>query len=301
MKTYNIYNKVSAAIAATLMLSLTSCVKDDIYETSHPEYGKLTITPDWSNRGNGIDVPAKWCCFIKDDAQMTRATETTSGNTQDYYGEETTATHTPDRLFAPGVYTLLTYNPTADINVNGTTATAIYTGSHNIEWFFTDIQSVAIDGDRDYDLKATMRQQVRQLSIVMEAEGDAIDRIIGIDATLSGVASTLDFAANTYGTPTTMPLSFRKSDDGKKWIAVTRLLGVTDQPKDLTATIHFADDNPQPITVTSDITQSLDGFNDGKPVPLALGTKIVTSTTESGVTAVIEKWQQLDGWDVDAY
>ena len=74
-------------MAAAVLLS--SCVKDTLYDTPHPDYGKIAVTADWSVRGEGIDIPATW-------------TVTMGG----YTGTETSATHTPDHLFAPGSYTL---------------------------------------------------------------------------------------------------------------------------------------------------------------------------------------------------
>lgn len=79
-------------MAAAVLLS--SCVKDTLYDTPHPDYGKIAVTADWSARGEGIDIPATWTV--------------TMGN---YTGTETSATHAPDHLFAPGSYTLAVWNP----------------------------------------------------------------------------------------------------------------------------------------------------------------------------------------------
>ena len=91
-------------MAAAVLLS--SCVKDTLYDTPHPDYGKIAVTADWSARGEGIDIPATWTVTMGD-----------------YTGTETSATHAPDHLFAPGSYTLAVWNPTEGITVNGTTAT----------------------------------------------------------------------------------------------------------------------------------------------------------------------------------
>ena len=91
-------------MAAAVLLS--SCVKDTLYDTPHPDYGKIAVTADWSARGEGIDIPATWTVTMGD-----------------YTGTETSATHAPDHLFAPGSYTLAVWNPAEGITVNGTTAT----------------------------------------------------------------------------------------------------------------------------------------------------------------------------------
>ena len=49
-------------MAAAVLLS--SCVKDTLYDTPHPDYGKIAVTADWSARGEGIDIPATWTVTI---------------------------------------------------------------------------------------------------------------------------------------------------------------------------------------------------------------------------------------------
>ena len=63
------------AAAATALLT-ASCVKDTLYNTPHPNHGKITVTADWSTRGEGIDIPATWTIAMGD-----------------YTGTETAATH----------------------------------------------------------------------------------------------------------------------------------------------------------------------------------------------------------------
>ncbi len=48
------------ALAAALLVAATlaSCgEKGPTYNTDHPEHGKITLTTDWSQRGEGIDIP----------------------------------------------------------------------------------------------------------------------------------------------------------------------------------------------------------------------------------------------------
>ena len=104
MKTNSIYK--TSLLAAALLLSATSCVKDELHDTPHPNTGKITVTADWTDRGDGVDIPAEW-------------TVTMGG----YTGTETGTTHTPDYLFAPGNYTIVAYNIPENITISGTTAT----------------------------------------------------------------------------------------------------------------------------------------------------------------------------------
>ena len=281
-------------MAAAVLLS--SCVKDTLYDTPHPDYGKIAVTADWSARGEGIDIPATWTVTMGD-----------------YTGTETSATHAPDHLFAPGSYTLAVWNPAEGITVSGTTATvAAATGNragtdafvNNAPgWFFTYTEQLSIEKDKDYPLTAAMKQQVRELTLMIEPAGDAADRIESIGGTLSGAAGTLDFATGTHGTPSEVELHFTKiteGDDAGKWMATVRLLGIAGDAQRLTATLSYTDGNPQPTSLNSDLTSALNGFNDGKTAPLTLGGTIAETPGEAGFTGEITDWETVDGGGVDA-
>ena len=288
MKTTTRYTTTMLTLA--LLLTLGGCVKDELHDTPHPDTGSIAVTADWSDRGEGVDIPAEW-------------TVTMGG----YTGTETGATHSPDYLFAPGSYTLAVYNPADGITVSGTTATVAAADGSFITgipgWFFTSVQAVAIAADTDYSLTAVMHQQVRELTLVIEPAGDAADRIESIGGTLSGAAGTLDFATGTHGTPSEVKLHFTKitsGDDAGKWMATVRLLGIAGDAQRLTATLTYTDGNPQPTSLISDLTAALDGFNDGKTAPLTLGGTIAETPGEAGFTGEITDWEKVDGGNVDA-
>ena len=288
------YIPILAAAAAALLAA--SCVKDTLYNTPHPDHGKIAVTADWSARGEGIDIPATWTVTLGD-----------------YTGTETSATHAPDHLFAPGSYTLAVWNPAEGIIVSGTTATvAAATGNragtdafvnNTPEWFFTYTQQVAIEKDKDYPLTAAMKQQVRELTLVVEPTGDAAGRITEIEASLSGVAGTLDFATDTYGVVSNVVLPFTKiteGDDAGKWKATVRLLGVTGTEQLLTGEIRYAEGNPQPTTLKSDLTEALKEFNTKKPEPMTLGGTLVETPEEAEFSEFeITGWETGDEDDVN--
>ena len=280
MKTNSIYK--TSLLAAALLLSATSCVKDELHDTPHPDTGKITVTADWSDRGDGVDIPAEW-------------TVTMGG----YTGTESGETHAPDYLFNPGGYTLAAYNTPENITISGTTATI--TGTPG--WLFTSVQEVTIEADTDHDLTAVMRQQVRQLTLVIEPTGDAADRIASIEGSLSGAAGTLDFATGTYGAVSDVAMHFTRITDGSdagKWTATVRLLGIAGDTQRLTATLTYADGNPADTSLESDLTAALADFNADKTVPLTLGGTIAETPTEAGFTATIGDWEEVDCGDVNA-
>ena len=297
MKTDSIYK--TSLLAAALLLAATSCVKDELHDTPHPDTGKITVTADWIDRGDGVDIPAEWTVTMGD-----------------YTGTETGETHAPDYLFDPGSYTLAAYNIPENITVSGTIATVApdfnvragqkeeFQGlqvpfsatliSNAPGWLFTSVQEVTVEADTDYELTAAMHQQVRQLTLVIEPTGDAADRIESIEGSLSGAAGTLDFATGTYGAASDVALHFTKITEGEdagKWTATVRLLGITGNTQTLTATLTYADGNPADTGLESDLTAALADFNADKTVPLTLVGTIAETPAEAGVTATIEDWQ----------
>ena len=287
--------KIYTIILTALLLS--SCVKDTLYDTPHPDHGMISVTADWSARGEGIDIPATWTVAMGD-----------------YTGTETSATHAPDHLFDPGSYTLAVWNPAEGITVSGTTATvAAATGndagagafiSNAPGWLFTSVQQVLIEKDTDYPLTAAMKQQVRELTLVVEPTGDAAGRITEIVAHLTGAAGTLDFATDTYGAASNVVLPFTKITEGAdagKWKATVRLLGVTGTEQLLTGEIRYADGNPTPTTLKSDLTEALAAFNTGNGESLTLGGTLVETPEGMEVDgAGITGWEEVKGDDVNA-
>lgn len=286
MKTY----KLHIIILSAALSLLSACVKDELHDTPHPSHGAISVTADWTDRGEGVDIPAEWTVTMGD-----------------YTGTETGATHSPDYLFKPGGYTLAAYNIPEGITISGTTAAVNAADGGFIVntpgWLFSSVQEVAIEADTDYELTAVMHQQVRKLTLMIEPTGDAAERIESIVGTLSGAAGTLDFATGTYGTPSEVELHFTKitdGDDAGKWTATVRLLGIAGNLQRLTATLTYTDGNPQPTALESDLTEALADFNDGKTEPLTLGGTIAETPGEAGFTGEITDWETVDGGGVDA-
>lgn len=294
-----IFNFSSALLAASL---LCSCVKDTLYDTPHPDYGMIAISADWSALNESIDIPASWTITMGD-----------------YTGIETSATHAPDHLFAPGNYTLAVWNPAKGISVNGTSAN-VATSTVSIDmsnkdnmdtfidnapaWFFSYVQKVTIEKDKDYLFTVPMKQQVRELTLIIEPTGDAANRITEITALLTGAAGTLDFATDTYGEPSNVALPFTKITDGidaGKWCATVRLLGITGSKQLLKGKIRYAEGNPMPTTLESDLSEALKDFNTRKTEPLTLGGALVETPEETEFSGFeITGWKLVTGESTDA-
>lgn len=281
-----------AAFVSLAVMAFTSCVKDELHDTCHPDTGKIAVTADWTARGPGIATPPSWNIAMGD-----------------YTGTETDETHAPDHLFVPGDYTLIAYNPATDITVSGTTATVATTADGLLSptpgWLFTSVQEVTIEADHDYAFTARMLQQVRQLTLTIMPIGDSAERMTSMECTLTGVAGSMDFATNTYGDESTVPLHFTKITEGENagaWTVTVYLLGVTGERQYLSGYATFADGNPQPMPIESDMTEVLseefDHFNDFKSDPKLLSTWTEVPA-QVGFTATITDWEAVDGEDIE--
>ncbi len=277
------------AAAATALLT-ASCVKDTLYNTPHPNHGKITVTADWSARGEGIDIPATWTIAMGD-----------------YTGTETAATHAPDHLFAPGSYTLVAWNPAEGITVSGTTATvAPASGSQTTGtfidnapgWFFTHTEQVTIEKDTDYPLTAAMKQRVRELQLELEVTQGRPELIQSVTATLSGIAGIFDMEkGQTIGEPTSTVFSFTR--DGSKLTADARLLGTMGTVQTLVLDIVFTDGGRTQRTEV-DLTEALADFNGDMTTAYRITGTLETPVGMEECNAEITGWESVEGGDASA-
>lgn len=277
------------AAAATALLT-ASCVKDTLYNTPHPNHGKITVTADWSARGEGIDIPATWTIAMGD-----------------YTGTETAATHAPDHLFAPGSYTLVAWNPAEGITVSGTTATvAPASGSQTTGafidnapgWFFTHAEQVSIEKDTDYPLTAAMQQRVRELQLELEVTQGRPELIQSVTATLSGIAGAFDMArGQTTGEPASTVFSFTR--DGSRLTADARLLGTMGTVQTLVLDIVFTDGGRTQRTEV-DLTEAMKDFNDDMTTAYRITGTLETPVGMEECNAEITGWESVEGGDASA-
>lgn len=282
------YIPILAAAAAALLTA--SCVKDTLYNTPHPGHGKITVTADWSARGEGIDIPATWTIAMGD-----------------YTGTETAATHAPDHLFAPGSYTLVAWNPAEGITVSGTTATvAPASGSQTTGtfidnapgWFFTHAEQVSIEKDTDYPLTAAMKQRVRELQLELEVTQGRPELIQSVTATLSGIAGAFDMAqGQTTGEPASTRFSFTR--DGSRLTADARLLGTMGAVQTLVLDIVFVDGGRTQHTEV-DLTEAMKDFNGDMTTAYRVTGTLETPVGMEECNAEITGWESVEGGNASA-
>ncbi len=281
-----------ASASAVALLTLSACdIKDPIYNTPHPDYGKITLATDWSERTAGVAIPDSYTVCIGEHV------ETLSGvkNIVDY-------------RFEPSSYLCLAYNAAEHMAVNGTVASVAETTTGSGAgrcvnsmpgWFFSGTENMTIEADREYEYTVRMQQQVRLLTLVLELNGGTAARVTGIEGYLSGVASTLDISSGEHGAPAGVKLVFAKDADGK-YRATARLLGVAGGEQKLTATVDFENGTPETMPIESDLSKVLAGFNADKKTPMTLGGEAVETPTPAGFTATIDDWTVISGGSVVA-
>jgi hypothetical protein len=268
-------------------------VKDPIYETDHPDKGQVTITADWSGMGMGIPRPESYTAEVNGTAY------------QDI--PATPDSHTFPNV-DPGTYTVYLYNKVSNLSVANKTATVavipVPTGQTGTRldpqpgWLFTGWLQETVEADRNYTFTVPMKQQVRELTLVIEPTGGTADKIESITASLSGVAGSLDLDNDAHGSPSNVLLFFTKITEGTdadKWSATVRLLGIAGSGQKLTGTVSFAGGSPADMPLESDLSTNLAQFNTNKQVPLILGGQTTETPTGAGFTATITDWTKVTG------
>ena len=125
---------------------LTSCVKDDLYDTPHPDRGAVVVTTDWSGKSTEADIPQAYTLRIGGREQNVSA-----------------ATNVFDALLAPGGYGLTVYNSPEGISIDGNKATVNpvdLTGAIEPHpgYLFASHQDISVVADDTLHVTAPMRQ-----------------------------------------------------------------------------------------------------------------------------------------------
>ena len=269
---------ISHALAAAFIFLLSSCSKDE-YNTPHPNKGVIAVN---INHPQGAE---------EDDY------------TVEVDGKPLDEGDNASNPLTPGEHTVLVYNTPEGFTVtDGIAYVERVDGTRALtdlidplpETLYSGTKTVTVVADDTLHLDLSVAQRTRDLRLELTVtEGDP-ERITAI---LSGVAGAYDLRSETlYGEAVSTAPAFTRSGD--KVSADLRLLGTMGGAQVLTLRLSFLNGNPQDITIESDLTEQLAGFN--------LGTGTITldgelhTPTEAGVEAAIIDWEKIDGGGVDA-
>lgn len=278
-----------------MLLLLVSCVKDDLYNTPHPDKGAVKVTTDWTDRSSDATLPDSYILRIGAQEQ------TVSGETNAF-----------DALFPPGKQDLLVYHQAEGITISGTTAMVNSLPDGMLEpapgYLFSASGTLEVMKDDTLHLTVPMKQHVRRLALTLKLNPGDEQRIGSTAATLTGIASTVDLTTGiliaTEGKTTVPAFALgtdadapdTRSSGQSALVTALRLLGiVTGERQILTLVITLTDGNVQ--TIHTDLTEMLKDFGGTDMEPLTLDATLELPA-EGSMGGTITGWTEVDNGDI---
>ncbi|MFT0229121.1 FimB/Mfa2 family fimbrial subunit [Bacteroides thetaiotaomicron] len=273
-----LYILMYGAISALL---LTSCVKDEVYNTSHPDKGAVSIH---------VNLPQGMGDYtVEIDGQSVQG----SGATIVY-----------PTLLSPGEHNLLMYNHPDGLTIADgiarVNAMADTQSNGNVilpmpGCLYSVSTTCTVTADDTVHIELDPLRRMRDLHFELTvAEGDP-ERIASVEGVLSGIAGTYTLATESPSRePMTTAPTFTR--DGNRVTADTRLLGTADEAQILVLTLRFTDGKVQ--TIENDLTEMLRTFNTDMQTPLKISGTLLTPTAANPGTATITDWQVQEVVDI---
>ena len=269
------------------VLLLASCdVKDPIYNTPHPNHGIVMGLTEWSQRGEGVEVPAEY--LVEASGTMNTANATT---------------FTMPELFEPDDVEVLAYNLPAGVSANGGIAT-VSTGTDgtllvpDAGVLFSGAATVHVVADDTARVTLAMQQRMREVRFTLTITDGDPERITDIKARLDGVAASINLrTGEVIGNSASVMLSFLRKGD--KLSANVWIIGIIEEAKQqIVTTLTFSDNHR--IETTTDVTDIFHNFNADKLTPLGVtGSLYAPVGTKPDGTIIDWKPGNGDGGDVD--
>lgn len=279
---------MAGMVAAVL---LASCVKDDLYNTPHPDKGAVVITTDWTEAFAESTIPDTYQLRM-DDGKVVQASEET--------------TVYPD-LLAPGAHTLLIYNEPEGITIADDAATVQQKDGMLIPlpgYLFSAEADLNVVQDDTLRVNVLMKRRLCPIILNLDLNGENADEIAKIEATLSGIAGSVDLRTGTPGGESlTARLDVReaeakaRSTDAMALEMKCRVTGTAQGERQiLTVNITMADGYIS--TITSDLTEHLKDLNtDMEPIRLEGS---IEAPQDGHFSGTIKDWDVVSGGDIDA-
>lgn len=272
-----------AAATLTFAVTMTGCVKDELFNTPHPDKGAVVLDMDGLHGGDGYTVDIDGRTF-----------------------ETTGSTFTVPDLFEPGTHSITVYNRPEGFSVEGLVARVAPFGAavrsadgliHPLPGYLhSGTRQIEVTADDSLKVEMSVSQRVRDLLLELTVtEGDP-ERIASVRGTLSGIAGAFDLAAQqTTGEAVSTAVEFTRTRD--RMTADARLLGVMGDRQTLAIDILFTDGRTQ--TTESDLTDYLKDFDSDMTETFRL-TGDLNTPVEAGISATIDNWQPGNGSGEDA-
>lgn len=272
--------------AAALSLPLSSCVKDDLYNTPHPGMGALVVVPDFFQRTDGTAAPAEYVLAVDGGK------ECVASSLQQFCYPQ---------LLTPASHSLVAYNFTQGIEVAGAMATVAVEADGLLVpepgYLFTHSSPVTITADDTTRVEMPMQQRTRDLYIRLTiTEGDAA-RVASVNGRLDGIAAGLDLQRGTL-TADAGAVEPVFAVNGNSVESHVRLLGIAGSRQTLVIEVAFTDGRSQ--TVESDVTQLLANFGSDMTTPAEIRGNLLLPVA-AGFDISITDLETDEREDVDLY
>lgn len=279
---------MAGMVAAVL---LASCVKDDLYNTPHPDKGAVVITTDWTDALAESTVPGTYLLRMDDGKAVPTSEKTT------VYPE----------LLTPVAHTLLIYNEPEGITIASNVATVQQKDGMLIPlpgYLFSVEKRLDIVQDDTLHVSVPMERRLCPIVLNLDLNGENADEIARIEATLSGLSGNVDLRTGTPGGESlTARLDVLRAEakaratDAMALEMKCRVTGTAQGERQiLTVKVTMADGYVS--TITSDLTEHLKDLNaDMEPVRLE---GLIEAPQDGHFSGTIEGWEEVDGGDTDA-
>lgn len=266
------------------LIILPSCVKDDLFDTTHPRSGSVTVTTDWTDRSADAGIPSSYTLQIGETAQKVSE-----------------ATNRFDRLLYPGSYMLTVYNVPPGMTLAGTVISVNTMADGSIEplpgHLFTGHSAFDITADTDILLTVPMEQCTRRLELELSVvEGD-YERVTSATSTLSGICGSVDTASGARSVKA-MRTTAAMVREGNRFRFSYNLLGIVPEARQM-LTIYITFTNGETQSIEGDLTDMLASYHDSNSLLSLSGNLLLP--VESGISCVISGWQVADGGNADAH
>ena len=285
----------TAGVAIFAVVLLGSCVKDELYNTPHPDKGAVRITTDWSELSEDAVLPESYLLRIGETTQSVSAAENTF-----------------KELLPQGSYSLLVHNQPQGITVGTQTATINTLAGGTLEpmpdYLFSAMQELNVQKDDTLKMNVKMMQAGRKLTLMLKLKAGDAERIASSTATLSGIAHTVDLAT---GKPTsgqaggTVAPAFVKTTvtptraaEFNALVATVQLVGVVEGQRKLFKIVVTLTDGST-TTIESDLTEALKDFgNSHLPLTLYAELPLPEDKVEGEFSGTIAGWTVVENGNI---
>lgn len=265
----------------TAVILLSSCIKEELHNTSHPDKGAVRIMTDWSDALSENTVPETYILLMD-----TRDAVEVKGHNVCY-----------PELLTPGKHRLSIYNEAEGFDIIGNKATVQMENGllkPLPDYLFSATKEIEVVADDTLYVETTMLRRLCPVTLNFNLSGNNAGKIAQIDATLSGISSSVNLLTGKAGNENqAVSLNVKQQgENGNKFSEDAlemncRITGICQEQKQLLSiTITMKDGYVKHIT--SDLTEFLKDVNTNmKPVVIK---GEINAPQDGQFSATIEDW-----------